>query len=70
MSLIKWNDAYSIGFDEIDLQHRQLIKIINNLDHALECGQPDKLTWIKHETLDALTDYTVFHFSFEIAFGK
>jgi len=34
MSLIEWKEAYSVGVAEVDLEHRELIDLINDL-HAL-----------------------------------
>lgn len=34
MSLIEWKDEYSVGVASVDLEHRELIELINDL-HAL-----------------------------------
>lgn len=65
MALIEWDDTYSIGLEMIDAQHRRWIQIINDLDDVLNYGDADKLQRIKRETLDAMIDYTRYHFSCE-----
>ena len=34
MSLIEWKDEFSVGVAEVDLEHRDLIDLINDL-HSL-----------------------------------
>ena len=36
MSLITWKDEFSVGVAAIDLEHRELIELINGLDAAME----------------------------------
>jgi len=62
MAHFQWNDNYNIGFKLIDNQHKILISIINELYEAQRHGTLQ--TTIK-ETLDKLSDYTVYHFSYE-----
>ncbi len=62
MSLITWTDKYSVGVEEIDAQHQQLIAIVNALHDALVAGSgKDSLGKI----LDELVDYTAYHFDAE-----
>jgi hemerythrin len=62
MSLITWNDNLSVNVGEIDKQHQQLIKLINDLDDAMRQGK-GKL--ILGKIVAGLIDYTSFHFSTE-----
>jgi hemerythrin len=62
MALIKWNDNLSVNVSEIDNQHQQLIKLINNLDDAMKQGK-GKL--ILGKIVTGLVEYTAFHFSTE-----
>lgn len=62
MSLLKWNDAFSIGLDKIDEQHKGLIEIINRL-HATLKRDVDDLS-IASIFLD-LRKYTLQHFADE-----
>ena len=34
MSLIQWDDSYSVGVAELDAQHQRLIQMINELNDA------------------------------------
>lgn len=38
MTLIKWTDAYRLGVDEVDSEHRELIDLINGLHDHIEVG--------------------------------
>lgn len=62
LDLIKWDDSYSIGVDEIDEQHQELFRRINDLIMASKSNTgKDEIK----ETLDFLADYTVKHFADE-----
>lgn len=64
---IEWNDTYLLGIQEIDLQHKKLLSVANELyDTASGTEESYKLTMAK--VLKSLTDYTVYHFSAEEAF--
>ena len=39
MSLIQWDNSYSVGVAEIDLQHQKLIEMINYLHKAMSEGK-------------------------------
>ncbi|MEJ2172224.1 MAG: bacteriohemerythrin [Woeseiaceae bacterium] len=36
MSLIKWKDEFSVGVAAVDLEHRELIELINALDDDMQ----------------------------------
>ncbi len=55
MALMVWKDAYSVGNEELDSQHRQLIELVNRLD-----GKADLA-----EVLDGLSHYAETHFRTE-----
>ena len=62
MSLITWNDSYSVNIREIDRQHMKLVQIINELNEAMLEGKAnDVLAKIVRE----LVSYTKTHFSKE-----
>ena len=62
MALIKWNDSFSVGVVEIDLQHQKLVALINDLNEAmLQARGKTVLTRILNE----LVSYTVVHFGTE-----
>lgn len=62
MALIKWNDNLSVNVRQIDDQHQELVKLINDLDDAMKQGK-GKL--ILGKIVAGLMDYTTFHFSTE-----
>jgi hemerythrin-like metal-binding protein len=62
MPLITWTPALSVGIKEIDEQHQELVRLINNLHDAMKIGQGNA---ILGETLSRVLDYTVHHFGTE-----
>lgn len=62
MALFAWDEKYAVGIGEIDLQHKCLVQMINDLHAALlaERGQ-QALT----EIVGRMVDYTAYHFSTE-----
>jgi hemerythrin len=38
MSLIEWNDAFNLGIEEVDSEHRALVALINALHDAMSAG--------------------------------
>jgi hemerythrin len=59
---IPWNQEYSVGVKEIDLQHQHFIGILNRLYQI--SGKQEDLSEIQ-STLDDLTSYADFHFKTE-----
>ena len=44
MSLIEWKDHFSLGVPEIDVEHRELIELINELYASVQRGGTDSTT--------------------------
>ncbi len=65
MSEIQWNDELSVNIDEIDDQHKNLIRIINRLDDAVSQGHRSKKTVPPTDVLSEMIDYLEYHFSTE-----
>lgn len=62
MSKITWEDSYSVNVALFDEHHRQLVKIINELDHAVHNNRgTQKLDLI----FSKLIEYTQIHFDSE-----
>lgn len=59
-----WSEAYAIGHHEIDEQHQQLFELYNQALDALQ-EHPEDLT--PGAVLQALIDYTGYHFTTEQA---
>lgn len=62
--MIEWRDDLATGFDEIDVQHKTLIKLINGLKQTVEDKQTvDRVkVW---EMLQFLEGYAGIHFDRE-----
>ena len=65
MGRIEWNDALSVGNDELDSQHKELMRLYNDLHEVLVNGSPEQTIRTKKATIDALVTYAVHHFSTE-----
>lgn len=61
MARIVWNRQLSTGERSIDLQHEELIDIINELDKAVAEGAPPAQCAV----MQRLKQYVVFHFAHE-----
>lgn len=62
MAFYDWNNSLSVNVDEIDRQHMQLIRMINNLFDAMSAGKGKEII---EKTLIELFNYTRQHFSME-----
>jgi len=59
---IEWAEQYETGIDQIDIDHKALVGLLNRCIEALSKSKPDKE--IK-AILSELQDYTVYHFQRE-----
>jgi len=64
MLQVEWQESMSIGVDEIDAQHKQLLALVNE---TAETAQRPVGNDKKGETLRRLCDYVVLHFASEEA---
>jgi len=62
MSIMKWNDTYSVGVEEIDNQHKGLVDLINHLFDAMSVGKAND---ILGTIIDQLILYAQVHFQTE-----
>ena len=62
MKYFQWTDALRVNIEEIDLQHQELIKIVNDLAMAIKIGKGDD---ILNEILAQLKEYAIIHFATE-----
>ena len=58
----QWKDEYSVGIESIDMQHKRLINLINQLQTAVDYSTGESF---EREALDELVEYTVTHFRYE-----
>jgi hemerythrin len=62
MAFIDWSDGLSVGYEEVDGDHKKLVGMVNNIHDALDQGyDEDTLT----EALEELISYTSWHFRHE-----
>jgi hemerythrin len=59
MAFVEWNNSYSVGVNEIDLQHQKLIEMINDLHDAMLQGKGKAVVG---EIIKGLVDYAGTHF--------
>jgi hemerythrin-like metal-binding protein len=59
---LSWKESYSVGNEQIDAQHRQILDFINEMYAAI---QLDSAQTVVRPLLDRLVDYTVRHFRYE-----
>jgi hemerythrin-like metal-binding protein len=62
MSLLTWSHQLSVGYEEIDSQHKVLVEIINSLHDHMVSGDANENIG---KVLDRMIEYTVFHFRTE-----
>jgi hemerythrin-like metal-binding protein len=62
--LFPWKDAYNVGLGQVDAQHKQLVKLINDLHGAMQTGKAKEAIG---SILDELIRYTERHFADEEA---
>ncbi|MFO7734874.1 MAG: bacteriohemerythrin [bacterium] len=62
MSLIKWNDNFSVNVEKIDNQHRKLISMINELNDKMRQGKGKE---VLEKIISDLINYTAIHFQTE-----
>ena len=62
MAIVVWREEFNVNVQEIDQQHKTMLKLVNNIHCAVE-ARVDKKDLI--ELLDQLVEYTREHFSTE-----
>jgi hemerythrin len=67
MAVLDWSNELDTGVYEIDLQHRSLVNIANQLHDAIKAGRAERtIEWM----LEELALYTKFHFETEEAYMR
>jgi hemerythrin len=62
MAFFDWKDDYSVGISTIDIQHRKMIDLINEVLESIRDGREIQII---REIINDLEQYTVYHFSQE-----
>ena len=66
INIFKWDDSLATNFADVDLQHKKLILLIEDVHKSLEAPE-DKYALCLAKDLKRLTDYTQYHFAEEEA---
>lgn len=61
-NLFAWSDSFSVGIQEVDEQHKELVGLLNSLHVAIKEQHAAETT---RQILDDLADYTRTHFAVE-----
>ena len=62
MALFEWKEEYAVGVAEIDRQHKELVRLVNEMHEAMAQGQGKV---VLGDVLGKLIDYTRKHFAME-----
>lgn len=62
MGLVGWNEKYSVKVDQLDADHQQLFRLIDELYDAMKSGKGKSQVV---DTVNRLKDYSVYHFKKE-----
>lgn len=62
MALVTWSDKYSMNIKEIDEQHKNLVKMINELHDAMLNARSKEVAL---GIINNMAEYTQYHFSTE-----
>jgi hemerythrin len=60
--VLEWDERFSVGVDEIDLQHKKLISLLNKLNRALKSGAGHSTA---SDIIQELASYALLHFKTE-----
>lgn len=65
MSIVEWDYSLSVNVEEIDLQHKWMLSMINELSSAMEDGRGREIV---RKTIFEMINYSVIHFETEESF--
>ncbi len=65
MIAISWDDSYTVHVESIDIQHKRIMKLINDLHRISNTGDDNASLEV---ALDNLWEYTREHFDYEESF--
>jgi hemerythrin-like metal-binding protein len=66
MAYMNWDDKFSVGVEEIDAQHKNLIKMVNEFYDGVKSDNNKALGGL----LTSLIEYAVYHFGTEEKYMK
>ena len=62
MVMVQWQDSFSVGVTAMDIQHKQLVAMVNQLYEAMRLSKGDAIIGT---ILPSLAQYTKTHFAAE-----
>ena len=62
MAFFNWDDRLNVGINEIDMQHKKLVQMLNELYEAMKAGKANEAVG---KILDGMIQYTTSHFATE-----
>lgn len=62
MAKLNWSKDLSVGIEEMDQQHQEIVAMINDLDTAIRKGRAKDSI---EDVINGLIEYTVIHFKAE-----
>ena len=62
--IVTWEDSYITGIELVDLQHKELVDITNQLFQACLSGN-DKVAIVFKDTMAHMVEYVRYHFAVE-----
>lgn len=63
METFQWSPLFETGLTDVDAQHQRLVQLVNQLSQDVDSATPEYID----QALDALAEYTVYHFQCEEA---
>lgn len=63
METFEWSPLFETGLEDVDAQHQRLVELVNSLGRDVESASPERIDL----ALQALAEYTVYHFQCEEA---
>ena len=67
MAFFNWEDRFSVGIAEIDMQHQKLVQMLNELYDAMKAGKGND---VLGKVLNGMIQYTASHFATEERYMK
>jgi len=67
MAFFNWEDRFSVGIAEIDMQHQKLVQMLNELYDAMKAGKGNEMVG---KILGDMIQYTAGHFATEERYMK
>ncbi len=67
--MLEWEDKYSVGIEEIDVQHKNIFAFGNKIWNIIHSDDADRNHQMKAE-IKRLTEYCEYHFNSEIEYIK